>query len=63
MLPTAYCPYAIDFGNVVFEDTLTKGGEGAPNQAPTQSCTFSDTFEGDGQVLTVSGTVQAIVRP
>jgi hypothetical protein len=33
------------------------------NQGPTQSCTFSDTFEEDGQVLTVSGTVQVIVRP
>jgi hypothetical protein len=66
---THFIPYAIDFvvtdaaGNVVFEDTLTKGGKAHQNQGPTQSCMFSDTFEEDGQVLTVSGTVQVIVRP
>lgn len=66
---THFIPYAFNFtvtdqaGNILFQESETKGGKAHQNQDGKLTCTFSETFEENGQVLTFSGIAEVIQRP
>lgn len=62
-------PYAFSFtgfdesGNVLFQESIQKGGNAHQNQDRKATCTFNDTFEEEGQMFFVEGVVEVILRP
>jgi hypothetical protein len=60
LIPVAFSVQATDSaGNVLFSDFVTKQGKMKGVQGALVTCTFSDSFEEDGEVYTFSGTVTA----
>jgi len=50
-------------GNVIFSDSISKKGRMKGLTGDLIVCTFGDTFEENGEVITFTGTVTGFVTP